>query len=100
MFDGWTEQEKEILSIVGILLGFGAGGAFSIVVLGAAIERWFISVGVFIQGTDVPFVFPWTTDVGFDTPRLLIAIGAVLVLVMVLVALIIRARRAENIGRG
>ena len=100
MFDGWTEQEKDILAIVGILLGFSAGGAFSISVFGAAIERWLISVGVILQGADVPIVFPWATDVGIDFGRLLIVIGIALVLVLAFVAIIIRARRAENSLRG
>lgn len=100
MFDGWTEQEKDVLAIVGILLGFSAGGAFSIAVFGAAIQRWLVDVGVFLHGSDVPILFPWATDVGIDLPRLLIGIGIGLVLVLGLVALIVGARRRENSLRG
>lgn len=100
MLDGWTDQEKEVLAIIAILMGFSAGGAFSIAVFGAAIERWLIDVGVFLRGADVPFVFPWATDVGIDFPRLLIVIGIGLVLVIGLIALIVGARRRENSLRG
>ncbi|PPG77480.1 hypothetical protein C5D98_14955 [Rathayibacter rathayi] len=100
MLDGWTDQEKDILAIVGILLGFSAGGAFSLAVFGAAIQRWLLDVGVFLRGTDLPFLFPWATDVGLDFPRLLIAIGIGLVVVIGLVAVIIGVRRRDNSLRG
>lgn len=100
MFDGWTDQEKDVLAIVGILTGFSAGGAFSIAVFGAAIEKWLLDVGVFLRGTDLPFLFPWATDIGLDFPRLLIAIGIGLVIVIGIVGLIVGARRRENSLRG
>lgn len=100
MFDGWTDQEKDFLAIVGLFLGFSAGGAFSIAVFGVAIERWLVDIGVLLHGADVPIVLPWATNVGIDFPRLIIAIGVALVFVLGLVALIVGARRRENSLRG
>jgi len=100
MLDGWTDQEKDVLAIIGVLAGVSAGGAFSIAVFGAALERWLLDVNVFVRGTDLPFLFPWATDIGLDFPRLLIAIGIGLVIVIGIVALIVTVRRRENSLRG
>jgi hypothetical protein len=96
VLDGWTEQEKDVLAIVSILLGLSAGGAFSIVVFGAAIQRWLVDVGVVLHGDDVPIVFPWATDVGIDLPRLLIAISVAVTDGLAVVAAIAASRRREK----
>ncbi|WP_316309499.1 hypothetical protein [Clavibacter michiganensis] len=95
MLDGWTEDEKGWLAVGMLLAGLSAGGAFSAAVFGAAIQRWLVEVGVLLQGPNVLIALPWADDVGLDLPRLLIAVGVGLVLLIVFVAVLVGLRRQE-----
>lgn len=100
MFDGWSEKEKEVFSIIALLAGFGAGGAFSIGVFYKPLETWLIDQHILVAGTDLLVDLPWSTDVGLDLPRVIIGVCIVLALLAGLVFLVIALRRRHAEPRG
>jgi hypothetical protein len=53
-------------------------------------------VGVLLSGDGLLIQFPWAVGVGIDLARLIILIGAVIVLLLGLIALVVRLRREDQ----
>jgi hypothetical protein len=87
-------EEDNIITLLLLFCGVGGFGLFSASTFFAPVQVWMVEQGILVAGQNV--LLGWGENlVGFDLPRIIVAVGATLLLIVLLVS-VVRKRRSRR----